>query len=139
MCLSQIIGFHSRGQNNHSKSSRDNSRSSHNDRGNRNDRRGHDDRRGPDDRGPSISRSQSFSRSSRDYVSHSSQGASHRYSSEVDKENRYPCITPPLPTANVRLQQWDSSGISYTNNTHDGGWNATEESMAGALLNIAGN
>jgi len=71
-----------------------------------------------------------------------SQGASHCYS-EANKENAgnaggYPFFNPALPTTNVQLQQWEASGVSYTNNTHDGGWNANEESAAGALLNIAG-
>jgi hypothetical protein len=33
----------------------------------------------------------------------------------------------------------EASGRSFTNETHDGSWNAIEESAASALLNFAGN
>jgi hypothetical protein len=78
-----------------------------------------------------------------------SRGACHyrSYSNDVDKENvengrnagSFQCYDPPLPQTNVRLQQWEAHGLSYVNNSYDNGWNANEESAAGALLNFSDN
>jgi hypothetical protein len=67
-------------------------------------------------------------------------GGQFSYSAEADKENvgnaqHYGCYDPPLPNSNCQLQQWETSGLSYTNDSYD----ANEESAAGALVNIAGN
>ncbi len=67
-------------------------------------------------------------------------GGQFSYSAEADKENvgnaqHYRCYDPPLPNSNCQLQQWEASGLLYTNDSYD----ANKESAARALLNIAGN
>ena len=63
---------------------------------------------------------------------------SHHHERDTHGSITHICYTPPLPTPNAQLNQWEKQGLSIANNASN--FNVNDENDAvGALLRIADN